>query len=165
MITPDPHLRAPASVDVVFRLLGSAGIRITPNNASNGTNGEPVKQIAATYNDWPLVLTEFTTAEALRKVARFDPKTRPQPGEAPYILAGLNILVEFGPQSTNDPKPTPADASRRASLDALIAVLDPLLGPLSGRSVDNVVLPRATGLPGPSAPASSPATAGASTAP
>lgn len=165
MITPDPHLRAPASVDAVFRLLGSAGIHITPNNASNGTNGEPVKRIAATYNDWPLVLTEFTTAEALRKVARFDPRTRPQTGEAPYILAGMNILVEFGPQSTNDPKPTPADPSRRASLDALIAVLDPLLGPLSGRTIDTVTLPRATALPGASAPVSSPATAGASAAP
>jgi hypothetical protein len=167
VITPDPHLRAPVSVDALFRLVSAAGIRITPNTASNGTDGEPIKRITATYNDWPLVLTEFSSADALRKVGRFDPKTRPQPGEAPYILAGLNILVEFGPQSTNDPKPTPADPPRRAALEALVAVLDPLLGPLSERSVDNLALPHATALPVASAAVSAPpaAAVGASPAP
>jgi hypothetical protein len=165
VITPDPHLHAPASVDAVFRLLGAAGIHITPNNASNGTNGEPIKRIAATYNDWPLVLTEFSSADALRRVGRFDAKVRPQKGEAPYIVAGLNILVEFGPASTNDPRPTPADPGRRASLEALVKVLDTLLGPLNARTVDALVLPQLTLAPVASAPASSAAAAAASTAP
>jgi hypothetical protein len=165
VITPDPHLHAPASVDAVFRLIGAAGIHIVPSNASNGTNGEPVKQITATYNDWPLVLTEYSSADALRKVAHFDTKVRPQTGEAPYILAGMNILIEFGPASTNDPRPTPADPARRASLDALVAVLNPLLGPLTARSVDTVVLPQATLAPIASAVAPSAVAAAASTAP
>jgi hypothetical protein len=159
IVTPNPHLSAPASVDAVFRWVGSHGIRITANTASGGTNGEPVKVISATYNDWPLVLTQYTSADALRKVARFDPKTKPQRGEAPYIVAGMNILVEFGPQSTNDTTPAKADPVRRAALEALVATLDPLVGPLTVRSVDSVAVPLA------SAPASvQPATA-ASTAP
>jgi hypothetical protein len=166
LITPDPHLTAPASVDAVFRWMGSHGIRITPNTASGGTNGEPVKVISATYDDWPLVLTQFTTADALRRVAKFDPKTRPQRGEAPYILAGMNILVEFGPQSTNDATPTKADPARRAALEALVATLDPLLGPLSQRSIDPITLPHVTAVPSAPAPSSSaPAAATGSKAP
>jgi len=131
----------------VFRWIGAHGIRITANTASGGANGEPVKVISATYTDWPLVMTQFTTADALRKIGRFDPKTRPRPGEAPYILAGMNILVEFGPSSTNDPSPTKADPARRAALEALVAALDPIVGPLTLRSVDPVAVPHATTLP------------------
>jgi hypothetical protein len=143
-------------VDDVFRLLGSAGIHILPLTASIGTSGEPIKRITATYTDWPLVLSQYSTAEALRRVAKFDPKTPPIRGEPPYNIAGLNILIEFGPRNTNDPKPVPADAIRQAALVALVNALDPLLGPLSQRSVVPVPLPHVTPAP-PSAPASSPA--------
>ena len=156
VVTPDPHLRAPASVDDVFRLLGAAGIHILPLTASVGTSGEPIKRITATYTDWPLVLSQYSTAEALRRVAKFDPKTPPVRGEPPYNIAGLNILFEFGPRNTNDPKPVPADATRQAALVALVNALDPLLGPLSQRSVVPVPLPHLTPAP-PSAPVSSPA--------
>ncbi|MFL5680036.1 MAG: hypothetical protein ACJ77B_05490 [Chloroflexota bacterium] len=159
IVTPNPHLTAPASVDAVFRWVGSHGIRITANTASGGTNGEPVKVISATYTDWPLVLTQYTSADALRRVARFDPKTKPQRGEAPYIVAGMNILIEFGPPSTNDATPTKADPARRAALEALVATLDPLVGPLSVRSVDAIAVPLAS-----APPSVAPATA-ASTAP
>ena len=157
LVTPDPHLSAPAHVDDVFRLMGSAGLRITPNTASEGTTGDPVKRIAATYNDWPLVLTEFTSPSALRVVGKFDPKQPPQRGEAPYILAGLNILVEYGPRNTNDPTPVPADPARQASLMALVTQLDRLVGPLSQRSVKPVPLPGAIGSPASVPPASTPA--------
>jgi hypothetical protein len=154
LVTPDPHLTAPAHVDDVFRLLGSAGIRIIPNTASEGTTGDPVKRITATYTDWPLVLTEFSSASALRRVGGFDPSEPPRRGEAPYILAGLNILVEYGARNTNDPAPVPADAAHLKALMALVAALDPLLGPLSQRSVQPIALPGVTPAPPTAAPAS-----------
>jgi hypothetical protein len=141
LVTPDPHLAAPAHVDDVFRLVGAAGLKIIPNTASEGTRGDPVKRITATYDDWPLVLTEFSSANALRNAGKFDPSQRPQRGEAPYILAGLNILVEYGPRNTNDPQPQPADEAHQKALMNLVAALDPLLGPLAQRSVITIALP------------------------
>jgi hypothetical protein len=159
LATPDPHLAAPARVDDVFRLVGSAGLKIVPNTASEGTRGDPVKRITATYADWPLVLTEFSSASALRSVGKFDTTERPQRGEAPYIVAGLNILIEYGPRNTNDPVPVPADEVHQKSLMALIAALDPLLGPLSQRSVQTIAMP-ATPAPASQPPAAAQASPG-----
>jgi hypothetical protein len=156
VVTPDPHLANPASVDDLFRKLGAADVRITPNTATGFPGGDPVKRINATYANWPLVLTEFTSAEALVRIAKFDPARAPRRGESPYILAGMNLLIEYGPQVTNDPAPAPADAARRTALLALVAALDPLVGPLAQRSVDPLDLPVGTPLPG-----TSPATASA----
>ena len=64
--TPDPHLTDPVSVDVVIRKLAGAGIRMQPNNASAGRNGEPVKAINFTYDGWPLVISQFSSSAALR---------------------------------------------------------------------------------------------------
>jgi hypothetical protein len=161
--TPDPHLTAPAKVDDVFRLMGSAGIRIVPNTASEGTNGEPIKRITATYADWPLVLTEFSSESALRRVGKFDPGERPHRGEAPYIVVGLNIMVEYGPRNTNDASPQPADPAHEQALMALVTALDPLLGPLSQRSVKPIALPGAS-FPA-SAPSASAAPASVSASP
>jgi hypothetical protein len=132
--TRDPHLKAPVSVDDLFRMLGAAGIHITPNTASKGANGEPVKSILGTYRDWPIVLSQYSTNAALRAEAKFDPKVPPIRGEAPYNVEGLNILVEFGPRITNDRSPAPPPADKQAAMVALVGVLDPLLGPLSQRS-------------------------------
>jgi hypothetical protein len=159
VITPDPHLKAPAHVDDVFRLVGARGLKIIPNTASESTKGDPVKRITATYNDWPLVLTEYTSPVALRNVGKFDPSERPRRGEAPYIVAGLNILIEYGPRNTNDPAPVAADPAHQQALMTLVSALDPLLGPLSQRSVQNIALPGATPVP------AAPASAKASTAP
>jgi hypothetical protein len=146
VITPDPHLAAPASVDDVFRLLGSAGLRITPNTASGGENEEPVKRINATYASWPLVLTEFTTPAALQSVGRFDPATPPAGDDAPYILAGMNVMIEFGPEVRRVPEAA-TDAAKREAFLALVEALDPLLGPLAQRSVVPVPLPAGTAAP------------------
>jgi hypothetical protein len=135
VVTPDPHLKAPVSVDELYRMIGAAGIRITPNTASKGPNGEPVKRIVGTYQDWPIVLSQYSTYAVLRVEAKFDPGVAPIRGEAPYSVAGLNILVEFGPRITNDSSPAPPPEDKRAAMIALVAVLDPLLGPLSQRSV------------------------------
>jgi hypothetical protein len=135
LVTPDPHLAAPVSVDALYRMIGGAGIHITPNTASKGRNGEPIKRIVGTYRDWPIVLSQFSTNAALRTEAKFDPKVPPVRGEAPYIVEGLNILIEYGPRITNDRSPAPPPEDKKAAMIALVAVLDPLLGPLSQRSV------------------------------
>jgi hypothetical protein len=160
LVTPDPHLAAPAHVDDVFRLVGARGLKIIPNTASEGTKGDPVKRIAATYNDWPLVMTEFSSAAALRNVGKFDTSQRPQRGEAPYIVAGLNLLTEYGPRNTNDPAPVPADEAHQKSLMNLIGALDPLLGPLSQRSVQTISLPGPTVAPASQPPAAAQASPG-----
>jgi hypothetical protein len=160
LVTPDPHLAAPAHVDDVFRLVGARGLKIIPNTASEGTRGDPVKRITATYNDWPLVMTEFSSVTALRNVGKFDTSQRPQRGEAPYIVAGLNILIEYGPRNTNDPAPVPADEAHQKSLMNLIGALDPLLGPLSQRSVQTISLPGPTVAPASQPPAAAQASPG-----
>jgi hypothetical protein len=133
-VTPDPHLAEPVSVDELFRMLGAAGIHITPNTASKGANGEPVKRIVGTYRDWPIVLSQYSSKAVLRTEAKFDPKVPPVRGEAPYNVEGLNILIEFGPRITNNRSPAPPPADKQAAMVALVGVLDPLLGPLSQRS-------------------------------
>jgi hypothetical protein len=160
LVTPDPHLAAPAHVDDVFRLVGARGIKLVANTASEGTKGDPVKRIIATYSDWPLVLSEFSSANALRNAGKFDPSQRPQRGEAPYMLAGLNILVEYGPRNTNDSQPQPADEAHQKALMSLVAALDPLLGPLSQRSVIAISLPGATPVPASQLPAAAQASPG-----
>ena len=138
--TPNPHLTDPASVDVVIRKLAGAGIRIQPNNASSGRNGEPVKAINFTYDGWPLVISQFSSSAALRANAGFDPAKEPRHGDATYIVAGLNILIEYGPgiRTTQDPPPDPRF---RSAAMRLVDVLDPLLGPLQQASLDPLPLP------------------------
>jgi hypothetical protein len=154
VVTPDPHLTAPASVDDLFRLLGAADIRITPNSATGFPGDDPVKRINATYADWPLALTEYSSAEALLALTRFDPERAPRRGESPYNLAAMNILIEYGPPVSDDaPSDAPDDVHRTAFL-ALIAAVDPLIGPLRQRSLEAVPLPAATPAAGSAPPAS-----------
>jgi hypothetical protein len=163
-ITADPHLTEPASVDDVIRGLTGGGLRITPNMASTGPGGEPVKRVNATYSDWPLVLTQFSTSAALLEVGGFDPSKPPIFGDSPYTIAGLNIMIEFGPHSTNDRTPAPPTEQKRAAAVALVAALHPLLGPLALRSTDPLQLPGAGGRPSP-APTAPAGPSPASTAP
>jgi hypothetical protein len=160
VITADPHLVEPVSVDDLIRKLVSSGLRITPNTASVGPSGEPVKRVNATYGSWPLVLTQYSTSAALREIAEFDPSRRPGFGESAYILAGLNILLEFGPHSTNDRTPAPPSENQKAAADALVAALDPLVGPLEQRSSFPLDLPGTAPAPPPaSTPDPSPSAA------
>jgi hypothetical protein len=154
VITPDPHLTEPVSIDTIFVELQKAGLDLTGNTASTGPAGEPVKSIAATYTDWPLVLSGYSTSAALRQVSGFDPTKPVRQGDPPIALVGLNILVEFGPKTSNTVLPQPPDARRLEAARELVRVLDPLIGPLSQVSVTPLPLPTATGLPSPSAPAS-----------
>jgi hypothetical protein len=159
--TPNPHLAEPASADAVFRALGAAGLRIVSNNAVSGPpGGEPRLRINATYANWPLVIHEYSSSAALRAHASFRPGGRPAIGEAPFNLAGLNVLVEFGPHAKNRNEPPPEPAFRDAAV-ALIAALDPLIGPLEQMSIEPLPLPTLTPQPGTSAsPSPTPAGSG-----
>jgi hypothetical protein len=139
--TPEPHLTDPVSVDVVIRKLAGAGIRMQPNNASAGRNGEPVKSINFTYDGWPLVISQFSSAAALRANAQFDPAKALRHGDATYKVAGLNILIEYGPGIRTDKDPPPDPRFRSAAM-RLVDVLDPLLGPLQQASLEPLPLPQ-----------------------
>jgi hypothetical protein len=156
VITPDPHLTEPASVDEIYVALQRAGLDITANTASSGPGGEPVKRISATFEGWPLILSQFSSSAALRAGSGFDPARAVRQGDPPITLAGLNILVEFGPTTSNTAIPEPPDAARRAAALEIVAVLDPLLGPLGQVSAAQLPLPTGTGLPS-APPSASPA--------
>jgi hypothetical protein len=142
-------LAEPASVDDVYQELAKAGLRITANTATIGTDGITVKRINATYANWPLVLTEFKSTNALQIAARFDSGLPPRQGESPYMIAGMNILLEFGPHSTNDKTPAPPETDKvDAALD-LVRALHPLLGPLEQRSTQPLPLPTQNPTPAP----------------
>jgi hypothetical protein len=145
--TPDPHLTEPATVDDVFRKLSAAGLRITTNTATAGRDAEPVKWVNATYRDWPLIVTQFSSSAALLEAIRFDPAKPPRRGQAPYRLVGLNILVEYGPSVTNSESPPALDQHRRAAAAALVEVLDLLLGPLQQSAIEPVPLPGSSSPP------------------
>jgi hypothetical protein len=154
LITPDPHLQEPASVDDVYQELAKAGLRITANTATIGTDGVTVKRINATYASWPLVLTEFKSTSARRVAGRFDSGRPPRQGESPYMIAGMNILLEFGPHSTNDKTPAPPESAHVSAALDLVRALHPLLGPLEQRSTQPLPLP--TPVPTPAPPSASP---------
>jgi hypothetical protein len=142
-------LTEPASVDDVLRKLAKAGLRITANTASIGTDGVTVKRINATYADWPLVLTEYISSNALQVAARFDLGKPPRQGESPYMVAGLNILAEYGPHSTNNKAPSPPEADKRDAAIILMNALHPLIGPLRQRSTEALPLPTPVATPTP----------------
>jgi hypothetical protein len=145
--TPDPHLTAPASVDRVYAELRKAGLQMAANTADTGS--EPVKTLNLTYEAWPLILEEFSSAEALETKTGFDPKKKPLFGDPPFTFTGLNIYITYGPQVQNN-APTEPDARFIAAADKLVLLLDPLLGPLRQSSVVEVAVPSATPSPSPS---------------
>lgn len=144
--TPDPHLVAPASVDRVYQELRKAGLQLAANTADSGT--EPIKTLHLTYEAWPLVLEQYSTAQALVATTGFDPTKKPVFGDPPYEFAGLNIYVAYGPQVQNG-APTAPESRFSAAAARLAAVLDPLLGPLEQSSVSPVPLPQASASPTP----------------
>ena len=147
VVTPDPHLTEPVTADQIFRILGSAKLGMRANNATlGGGNPNIVKVINADIGNWPLKITEFRTSAALRKAVAWK-DSRPTPNQAPYAIAGLNVLVEFGPVSTAA-APTAPDPARQQLAVGIVNALDPLLWPLTQHSV--VVVPSRTPEPAPS---------------
>ena len=135
LITPDPHLDDPATADAVFLALGSAGLRLTANNAIGGTDDSPlVKRINATFLGWPLAVSEYRTSAALARLTDWPADTRPDQGQPPVTIVGLNILIEWGPTTGAKPPPSPSGPQVQVLQD-LAATLDVLLAPLRARSV------------------------------
>ena len=163
VVTPDPHLTEPVSADQIFRALGAAKVGIVANNANSG-QGNPniVKVINADVGSWPLRITEYRSSAILAKVAGWKPGAKPARNQAPYAIAGLNILIEYGSLS-GAAAPKAPDAARQAQAAAIVAALDPLLWPLAQRSV--TVIPSRTAEPAASAPGPAASPAAASKAP
>ena len=151
--TPDPHLVAPAKADDVYLGLREAGLAITSNTANTGgPNHDPVKEIEATYDGWPLSIGQYRSTGSLETATKWVPGDRPGINEAPIEFMGLNILVRWGPISTL-PTPRIPDGPQLASAEKLFSALDRLLSPLATRTIvtiPGVGPPPAT--PVPSAP-------------
>jgi hypothetical protein len=130
----DPHLHAPVSADQVFVALGGANLGLVATSANAGRGSGVVKEIYADVGSWPLRITQYTDATALRNVVRWKAGSAPGRNEAPYAFVGLNVLVQYGPLSPTR-APARPDSSRQAWAAKIVAVLDPLLSPLAQHSV------------------------------
>ena len=138
--TPDPHLPSPASLEDVFRGIQAAGLKVIANTGGTGEAGEePVRDFSATYEGWPLIISEYSSTKALAKAKRWKRGKHPGQGEPPIAIKGSNILVEWGP--TTGKKPPKLDATQQAAVAALIEALDPLLHPLTARTSVPVDIP------------------------
>ncbi len=138
VVTPGPtpvvHLSEPVKADSIYLALLADGLRIVPNNASTGGPGqEPVKRINTTYAGWPLAISQYTSSAALKAATDWKAGARPGQGESSIAFMGLNILVEFGPTSGATPKEP--DDHQLAAAEALHQALDPLVSPLSARTI------------------------------
>ena len=132
--TPNPHLPSPATAQQVFTGLGKAGLRITANTATVGAEGsEVVTKIYATYLGWPLDVTQFSSVDALTEFTRWEVGEEPGRGEPPVTLAGVNILITWGPASSGR-MPHKPDPRQSDALEDLVAALDVLLSPLKTRT-------------------------------
>ena len=143
-VTPDPHLTDPVADDDIYRAFAKGGVVITPINANLGQgNPDIVKQINANLGGWPLRITQYKSGVVMRKALDWTPGQPPGGDEAPYAIAGLNILIQFGPISAR--APSAPDAGRQQAAASIVAVLDPLLWPLAQRSV--MAIPSRTPIP------------------
>ncbi len=147
LVTPNPHLPDPTTADDVFLAIGAQGLRLSANNATTGTGGL-VKRINASFGGWPLSISEYVSTAELTRQLDWPADELPGGNEPAVALAGLNILVTWGPIS-NAPPEAP-DPARAARLITLARALDLLLGPVRVRSV----VPLAVTTPAPDVTAS-----------
>ena len=137
VITPDPHLREPVTADQIFIAFGGAHLGIVANNANSDTgNPAVIKLINAEIGNWPLRITQYSSSAVLDKAIHWKAGQAPGGNEPPYSIAGLNILIQYGPISAR--APGAPDPTRAALAEKIVAVLDPLLWPLRQHSVVQV---------------------------
>jgi hypothetical protein len=132
VVTPNPHLGDPTTAELVLRGLGTAGLDIVANNADSGS-GPLVRRINATYLGWPLSVSEFRTSDDLTKATGWETGEQPSQGQPPVTIAGLNILIEWGP--TTGAKPKEPAGPQVDGLRELVGTLDRLISPLRAKSV------------------------------
>jgi hypothetical protein len=134
LVTPNPHLPSPATARQVFAGLGKAGLPITANTATLGPDGgDVVTKIYATYLGWPLDVTEYRSATALTKAIAWADGEGPGKGEPPIALAGVNILITWGPARSGH-TPARLNARQTDALSQLVSAADVLLSPLKMRT-------------------------------
>jgi hypothetical protein len=134
LVTPNPHLPSPATAKQVFAGLGKAGLSITANTATVGADGtDVVTKIFATYLGWPLDVTEYRSAKALTAAVTWPDGETPGKGEPPIALAGMNILITWGPMRSGH-TPSKLDGRQVQALTDLVSAADVLLSPLRTRS-------------------------------
>jgi len=134
LVTPNPHLPSPATARQVFAGLGKAGLPITANTATLGPDGgDVVTKIYATYLGWPLDVTEYRSATALTKAIAWADGEGPGKGEPPIALAGVNILITWGPARSGH-APARLNARQTDALSQLVSAADVLLSPLKMRT-------------------------------
>jgi hypothetical protein len=90
-------------------------------------------EVYATYLGWPLDVTEFRSAKALTEAVKWPDGQAPGKGEPPIALAGVNILITWGPARSGH-KPGKVDGRQAAALTELVAAADVLLSPLKTRT-------------------------------
>jgi hypothetical protein len=150
LVTPNPHLPSPATAKQVFAGLGKAGLSITANTATLGAEGsDVVTKIYATYLGWPLDVTEYRSAKALSEAVKWPDGETPGKGEPPIALAGVNILITWGPTRSGH-KPGKVDGRQADGLTHLVTAADLLLSPLKTRTSVPVMVTK-TAEAGPSA--------------
>ncbi len=135
-ITPNPHMTDPASADAVFTAIARAKLPITANNAASGS--DPVKKINATFFEWPMIISEYRSAASLAEARPWTPGEPPAQGESPVAIAGINILIEWGPKTVPTPGLTPAQVR---AMNDFLAILDTYVGPLSVRTTTVLRIP------------------------
>ena len=140
VITPNPHLAAPASADDVFNVLAGAGLPISGNNATAAK--DPVKSISATYDGWPMRLSEYRSATSLGKARPWKAGDRPGKGEPSVAMIGMNILIEWGPPTSA--RPPRLGVAQVMAMNELLKVIDPYIGPLIVRTTTDLAVPVAT---------------------
>lgn len=150
--TPAPtavaHLIAPVKADDLYLALRRAGLRIDPNNASTGGPGhEPIKRINATYEGWPLAISQYSTPASLLADVKWQNGSVPGQGEAPVSIVGLNILIQWGPMTGASPRKP--DERQLETAAKLALALEPLVSPLSLRTIVPIpgVTPEPTATP------------------
>jgi len=144
--TPNVHLSDPASAETVFTAIARAKLPIAANNAAAGT--DPVKQINATYFEWPMIISEYRSAASLAEKVTWVPGEPPTKGEAAVAISGINVLIEWGPKTGTPQGLSPAQVE---AMNEFLATLDPYLGPLAVRTTTSLRVPGSTASPSPSA--------------
>ncbi len=152
--TPDPHLQDPANIEVVYKALSKAGLKISVTNASGGSPGkEPRRSYSASLDGWPLQLIEYGSTAAREADFGFLSGSPPTKEDPPYTFAGLNIAVTFGPDTSHE-VPIVPDQRFQDVAKKLGDTLDIYLGPLSQRTVTALGLPAPKPTPSPEPSAS-----------
>ena len=148
--TPNPHLTDPASADAVLMAIGRAKLPISANNAKSGS--DPVKQINATFSEWPMAISEYRSEASLTEHVTWEPGAEPAQGQAPVTIAGINVLIEWGPKTGGTPPGlSPAQVE---AMNELLTVLDRYIGPLQVRTTTFLQVPVSSSGPSSSAAAS-----------